>query len=111
MDNNDLPIIIARFEDCELVQSMSVAFQKMVKDLSFIDKSEDITSPNIDGYISEIEGFVTADWQDDTAVMLCIKCEEPFNIDPRQEDNLVFCPRKRIFVPQCPHCGANDVET
>ena len=60
--------------------------------------------------IPEIENFLTVEWQDNIAAMLCIKCEEPFSLDPCKDDNLVFCNKKNVLVPQCPHCGANDVE-
>ncbi len=58
-----------------------------------------------------IENFIAADWKDDAvAVMLCMKCEESFDIDPCKDENIVWCPQKKVFVPQCPHCGANDLE-
>lgn len=88
--------MIAHFKDLELVQAILAFFQKK--------KEHSI-------YRSEIEGFVVGDWQENIAVMLCIKCEQPFNIDPCEDANLVFCSKKKVMVPQCPHCGASDVET
>lgn len=60
--------------------------------------------------MSDIENFLAVEWQDNIAIMLCIKCEEPFNLDPCSEENLVWCNRKQVLVPQCPHCGTNDME-
>lgn len=101
-----LPAMISHFKDSELVQAISSAFQKVKERLS--PTSETIEEP----YRSKIENFVLADWQGDhTAVMLCIKCEQPFNVDPCGEENLVWCQKKKVLVPQCPHCGTNDVET
>ena len=117
-----LDAMIAHFKDWELVQAISTAFQKKKEHSSMTNSNENgamLNEPlptssetNTDSvYRSEIEGFVVGDWQDNVAIMLCIKCEQPFNLDPCEDANLVFCPKKKVMVPQCPHCGASDVET
>lgn len=71
------------------------------------------TSPDDSQNLSDqkkIENFIIADWKDDTiAVMLCLKCEEPFDLDPCKEEHVIWCSHKKVFVPQCPHCGVNDI--
>jgi hypothetical protein len=98
-----------------LISFVSLAFQKIKKQVSNslkrnVGLMQDQSQEHSDAEHS-VENFIAADWKDDTiAVMLCIKCEESFEIDPCKEENIVWCSQKKVFVPQCPHCGTNDVE-
>lgn len=59
-----------------------------------------------------MNNFLTIEWNENehNALMLCLKCEESFNVDPCGEDNLVWCAKKTVLVPQCPNCGINDID-
>lgn len=59
-----------------------------------------------------VENFLVIEIQENSIIMLCCKCEGSFNIDPCSEDdkNLVWCDKKDVLVPQCPHCHITDAE-
>lgn len=90
-------MIISQFEDWELVKTTSLCFQKIEKSLN-------------NSLSSEIEGFITVDLQDNIAYLLCIKCEGSFKINPMEDGNIIYCTKKKVLVPHCPHCGASDME-
>ena len=118
---NFMEIKITLFEDLDFVVETSNSYQKMAERFHLINLEEDpekilddmflsISENTSEHVISNLENFVTADWHGDMPIMLCVKCEKPFNIDPCKEGNIILCDKKKVFVPKCPHCGADDLE-
>lgn len=60
--------------------------------------------------VSDIENFLYIETKGNESFLICLKCEKDFSINPSDNNNQVWCEKKKVFVPVCPSCRISDKE-